>query len=110
MNDPDQPNLRELLHAELRADEDRAPDFDTVWSAAATRQHRRRTRSYLMRTSALAAGIACAFLALHTFRSAKNPRSAAPGDLPWRTAVLLTEWHSPTDTLLPVSEPFPLQP
>lgn len=109
MNDSDQPALRELLRAELRADEDRAPDFGAIWSAAAARHHRERTRSVLARIGALAAVIAFAFLATHAFRPAKNPRAIAKADLPWRSAVLLTEWRAPTDALLPPAEPFPLQ-
>lgn len=108
MNDPDQPALRELLRTELRADEDRAPDFDAVWSDAAARHHRKRTRSVLARIGALAAVIAFAFLATHAIRSAKDPRAIATTDLPWRSAVLLTEWRAPTDALLPAVEPFPL--
>jgi len=108
MNDPDQPALRELLRTELRADEDRAPDFDAVWSAAAARRHRKRTRSVLARIGALTAVIAFAFLATHAIRSAKDPRAIATTDLPWRSAVLLTEWRAPTDVLLPAVEPFPL--
>jgi hypothetical protein len=108
MNDPDQPALRELLRTELRADEDRAPDFDAVWSAAAARHHRERTRSLTARIGALAAVIAFAFLATRAVRHAKNPRAIATTDLPWRSAVLLTEWRAPTDALLPAAEPFPL--
>jgi hypothetical protein len=108
MNDPDQPALRELLHTELRADEDRAPDFDTMWVAAAARHHRERTRSILGRIGALAAVIAFIFLARPAIRPAKNPQAIATTDLPWRSTVLLTEWHAPTDALLPAAEPFPL--
>ena len=109
MNDPDQPALRELLRTELRADEDRAPDFDTVWSATAARRHRERTRSVLAGVAALAAVIVFAFLATPAFRPAKNPRAIATTDLPWRSSVLLTEWRAPTDALLPAAEPSPLQ-
>ena len=108
MNDPDQPALRELLRPELRADEDRAPDFDAVWSTAAARHHRERLRTVLARIGAFAAAIALAFLIAHALRPAKNPRAIATTDLPWRSAVLLTEWRAPTDALLPAVEPLPL--
>jgi hypothetical protein len=108
MNDPDRPALHELLHTELRADEDRAPDFDTVWVAAAARHHRERTRSILGRIGALAGVIAFVFLVRHATRPAKNPQAIATTDLPWRSTVLLTEWRAPTDALLPATEPFPL--
>ena len=108
MNEPDQPILRELLRTELRDDEDLAPDFDALWSAAATRHHRERTRSVLARIGALAAVIALAFLATHAFRPAKNPRPMGTTDLPWRSAVLLTEWRAPTDALLPTAVSFPI--
>lgn len=109
MNDPDQPALRELLRTELRADEDRAPDFDAVWAAAAVRHHRERTRSILAGMGALAAVIAFAFLAAHALRPAKNPRPIATADLPWKSTVLVSEWRAPTDALLPATaEPFPL--
>ena len=106
MNDPDQPALRGLLRTELRADENRAPDFDAVWSAAAARHHRARTRSILAGIGALAAVIALVFLATHAFRPAENPGPIATTDLPWRSAVLLTEWRAPTDALLPATEPL----
>lgn len=107
MNDPEQPALRELLRTELRADENRAPDFGAVWSAAAAAHHRERTRSVLARIGALAAVLAIAFLTAPAFRSAKNPRAVVTTDIPWRSAVLLTEWRAPTDALLPAAEPFP---
>lgn len=106
MNDPDQPALRELLCSELRADEDRTPDIDAVWSAAAGRHHRARTRSILARLGALVAVIAFVFLATPAHRPAKNPRPSATTELPWRSTVLLTEWRAPTDVLLP-AETFP---
>ena len=105
MNDPD---LRELLRPELRADEDSTPDFDAVWSAAAARHHRGRTRSVLAGIGALAAVVAFAFLVTHAFHPAKNPPAVATTELPWRSAVLLTEWRAPTDALLPAAEPFSL--
>jgi type VI protein secretion system component VasF len=108
MNDPDRPALRELLHTELRADEDRAPDFDTVWVAAAARHHRERTRSILGRIGGLAAVLAFVFLVGHAVRPAKNPQAIAITGLPWRSTVLLTEWRAPTDALLPAAEPFRL--
>ena len=109
MNDHDEPSLRELLRAELHADENCAPTFDAVWSAAAARQHRARTRYIIAQIGALAAVIAVAFLVAHVFRPAKNPRVIASDELPWRSAVLFTEWRAPTDALLPAAELFPLR-
>lgn len=101
----DEPTLRDLLHAGLRADEYRAPDFDTVWSSAAAQLHRTRTRSIFAKLSALAAAIAFAAIATFAFRA---PRATAPVELPWRSAVLLTEWRAPTDAFLP-AESFSLE-
>lgn len=92
----DDTTLRQLLHAELRADEQRAPDFATVWSAAAAR----RRRSVVMQIGALAAAVAFAAIVASSFRA---PRATVPLELPWRSAVLLTEWRAPTDVFLPVA-------
>jgi hypothetical protein len=108
MNDPDQIAIREILRTELRIDEDRVPDFDSVWSSAVARHQRQRTRSVLAGIGALAAVIVLAFLATHAIRPARNPRAIATTDLPWRSTVLLTEWRAPTDALLPAAESFPL--
>lgn len=107
MNDPDQIAIREILRTELRIDEDSAPDFDSVWSSAVARRQRQRTRSVLARIGALAAVIAFVFLTTYAIHPAKNPRAIATTDLPWRSAVLLTEWRAPTAALLPAAEPFP---
>lgn len=94
----DEPTLRQLLHAELRADEQRAPDFDTVWSAAAAQHRRARTRSLLAQIGALAAVFVFAAIVAFSFRA---PRATAPVELPWRSAVLISEWRAPTDAFLP---------
>ena len=99
--------FRDLLRAQLAPGENRAPDFAAVWSAAAARHRRERTRAIVAQIGALAAVIALTFLITHVFRPVKTPpRTTA--ELPWRSAVLLTEWRAPTDALLPV-EPFPFQ-
>ena len=99
--------FRDILRTQLAPDENRAPDFTAVWSAVAARHRRERTRAIGARIGALAAVIALTFLVTHAFRPAKTP-SRATAELPWRSAVLLTEWRAPTDALLPV-EPFPFQ-
>lgn len=109
MNDPDHSALRELLRTELHARENRAPDFDTVWSAAAKQHHRERTRTILTGIATLAALIAVGLFATHAFRPEKKREAIATADLPWRSAVLLTEWRTPTDALLPVTDPFSFQ-
>ena len=109
MNDPDHPALRELLRTELRAGENQAPDFDAVWSAAAARHHRERTRTILTGIAALAALIAVCLFATHDFRPGKKRDAIAISDLPWRSVVLLTEWRTPTDALLPAPDPFSFQ-
>ena len=103
----DDSTFRELIHTQLSSDEDAAPDFAAVWSAAAARHHRQRTRAMVAGIGALAALIAGAVLITHFFVPVKaTPRATA--ELPWRSAVLLTEWRAPSDALLP-ADPFPLQ-
>lgn len=101
-----QPQLRDLLRTELRAREHDAPAFEAVWSAAVATQRRSRRRALLTRTGALAAVIVFVGLSATALRPLKTPpRATASTDLPWRSAVLLTEWRAPTDALLP-AEPF----
>lgn len=111
MNDPFDSQLRELLRAELRGDECLVPEFDALWDAASARHHRQRTRSFVFKISALAAVIVCGgFLAL-----VLRPETVVPDvqvamtEVPWRAAVLVTDWQSPTDVLLPQSDLFLFQ-
>ena len=103
----DDSTFRDIIRTQLSSDESDAPDFAAVWSAAAAQHRRQRTRAAVAGIGALAALIAGVVLITHFFVPVKaTPRTAA--DLPWRSAVLLTEWRAPSDALLP-ADPFPLQ-
>ena len=104
-----EPELRDILRTELRAREHAAPAFEAVWSAAAATPRRARRRALITRTGALAAVIVFVCLTVLALRPPKTPpRATAAADLPWRSAVLLTEWRAPTDALL-LAEPFSLE-
>jgi len=89
--------LRRLLHEHLRADQDGAPDFDQLWSGAVAQRRRRRVLLVLVSSTAVLLALGSVFV--HPVR--KQPPAAAPDALPWRSEVLLTEWRSPTDALMP---------
>lgn len=108
------------LFAELRRDEEsRAPEFAAVWSAANSRLQRQHRQRYFLRISAVAAGLMALGLvaALLPELEPKQPRRTVPvaglasasaplpqPGLPWRTALLVSQWRAPTDFLLEPSE------
>jgi type VI protein secretion system component VasF len=90
--------LRELLHQHLHSDQNGAPDFDRLWTGAIAQRRRRRVHLAL----ASSAAVLLALLASTFIHSARKQTLATASDvLPWRSQVLITEWHSPTDSLLP---------
>jgi len=89
--------LRKLLHENLRTDQDGVPDFDRLWSGAVAQCRRRRALFAL--TSSAVVLLALGSVFFHPVR--KQIPAAAPDTLPWRSEVLLTEWRSPTDALMP---------
>jgi hypothetical protein len=107
MNDSDPTPLRDLLRAEALAGEKRAPDFEAMWSAAGARHRRERMRSLVLGAAAMIAVLGCAFgiFAMRGSRQTPGQSAAATkAELPWRSAVLLTEWQAPTDSLLPAAD------
>jgi hypothetical protein len=108
MNEPESFNLPELVQTATAPDEQRAPDFDGLWSAASTRHRRRRQRTALLRGAVafvLLAGSVMAFSLLTRSHRATTPSAVATAhELPWRSTILLSEWHSPTDALLPATD------
>ncbi len=106
MNNPEEDRFRALFHVSFRADEDGGPSFDHVWAAASLRHHRHQVRVRLAQWTALAALLVVgAFILLH---APSQSRSTVATTLPWRSAVLLSEWRAPTDTLLSAPESAPL--
>jgi hypothetical protein len=89
--------LRKLLHEQLRTDKDGAPEFDRLWSGAIAQRRRRRALFSLASSAAVLLVLGSVFI--HTAR--KHAPAAVPDPLPWRSEVLLTEWRSPTDALMP---------
>jgi type VI protein secretion system component VasF len=90
--------LRELFRQHLHTDQNGAPDFDRLWTGAIAQRRRRRVLLAL----ASSAAVLLAMLASILFHSARKQTLAAASEvLPWRSQVLLTEWNSPTDSLLP---------
>ena len=110
MNEPDDLQLRERLRAGLRADEDRAPDFAALWETAATQHRRQRLRVRMATLTSLAALLMIGGLVFLNLPSAPPPdaREVATAEVPWRSAVLLSDWQSPTDSLLPMTDDFAL--
>jgi hypothetical protein len=106
IQDSDDQQLRALFHEELASDASNAPDFATLWTAAALR-HRTRFRVVRMLPFA-AALLVSATLAMVIHPRVKSPPREAiqrhaikSGDLPWRSTILLTEWRAPSDEILP---------
>jgi hypothetical protein len=89
--------LRKLFHDHLHADQDGAPNFDRLWSGAIAQ--RRRRRILLGFASSAAVLLALASIFIHPAR--RQALATGPDVLPWRSQVLLTEWRSPTDSLMP---------
>jgi type VI protein secretion system component VasF len=90
--------FRKLLHEHLHTDQDGAPDFDRLWTGAIAQRRRRRD----LLVFASSAAVLLALLASIFVHSARKQTLATASDvLPWRSQVLLTEWHSPTDSLRP---------
>src|SRR5437867_960572 len=105
--------IRELFVELRKHDDARAPDFEAVWAAAAARARREHGR-YVMRLIGMAAMVVVLgmIFGLAMIGNQKTPRvfgahsGAGTGespslDLPWKTSVLICEWRSPTDFLLP---------
>lgn len=108
MIDPLDSQLRDQLRAELRGDEAHAPDFDLLWDAAAARHRQQRRHVMFYKISALAAAIVCGgFLTLVLQPAAVvEEAEVAHAEVPWRNTVLLSDWQSPTDSLLPMTDDF----
>jgi len=106
IQDSDDRQLRALFHEELGNDATDAPEFGAVW-AAAVRRHDSQVR--MLRVLTLAAvliiGATIAFFSQPpvkpTTTVADRPLALESRDLPWRNAVLLTEWRAPSDVFLP---------
>jgi hypothetical protein len=99
-------DLRALLRSEFAPTVEDPPEFGAVW-AAAGRRHRFRCRvKHGLAIAAMA--VACTILAVMARAWVKPaPREfihvpdRESADLPWRSAILLTEWRAPSDVLLP---------
>jgi hypothetical protein len=105
--DQEENKIRELMKESRSRDEAQAPEFAKVWGAAVARAKFERRRRYFVAVTAIAASIALLGAIMgRIFREEQPPvhLSSAPSvlgaDLPWESAVLICEWHSPTDFLL----------
>ena len=106
IHDSDDRQLHALFHEELGNDGTNAPEFAAVWTKAACR-HNSRVRT--LRALAVAALLAIAMSTAFFSRPAVKPStrlavhfpSLESRDLPWRSAILVTEWRAPSDALLP---------
>ena len=81
------------------------PAFPEVWTAVRARHERERRRGLAFRISAIAA----MFVLLGVLVTVVRPKSSLKNHVwnesdwlavPWRTAVLASEWRAPTDFLL----------
>ncbi len=110
----DEEQIKKLFLDLRRKDEQRAPAFEEVWSAASSRRRRRR-REYVWRAAAALAALALlgvtVALVFHqrTLRYAASALTAPVSipmngsqfsSLPWQSTVLISQWRSPTDFLL----------
>ena len=106
IHDSDDRQLHALFREELATDGTNAPEFAAVWAKAACR-HNSRVRTVRMVTLAavLLVGATIAFFSRPAVkpptRLAVHFPSLESRDLPWRSAILLTEWCAPSDFLLP---------
>ncbi|HZJ13741.1 MAG TPA: hypothetical protein VFD27_01760 [Chthoniobacteraceae bacterium] len=106
IQDSDDRQLRALFHEQLGNDATDAPDFARVWAAAA---RRRQTRVRVLRILPFAAALSVgAALSLFPHAPVKPPTRVViqlptfdSRDLPWRSAILLTEWRAPSDAIFP---------
>ena len=103
--DSDDRQLRALFHEELGSDATDAPDFAGVW-AAASRRHQAPVRvlRILPFAAALFVGAALSFFPPTPVKPPTRVVIQLPTfdsrDLPWRSAILLTEWRAPSDAIL----------
>ena len=101
MNDDHELELRKLFRTQRVPGNTLAPDFQRLWSAAAKRHRGVQRRNWILRGGMLVA------LAVAIFIGQRKPENRAAADtcsVPWRSALLLTDWHAPSDSLLTVSD------
>jgi hypothetical protein len=106
IQDSDDRQLRALFHEELATDGTNAPEFAAVWEKAARRRDSRvRTLRVLTLAAVLMVGATIAFVfrppVEPTTSVVSRPLALESRDLPWRSAILLTEWRAPSDAILP---------
>ena len=82
-----------------------APPFSEVWTAVRARHERERRRDLALRVSAIAAMFVLLGVLGTVARSKSSLRNHVWNEsdrlaVPWRTAVLASEWRAPTDFLL----------
>jgi len=105
IQDSDDRQLRALFHEELGNDGTNAPEFAAVWAKAARRRDVRiRTLRLLTFAATLAVVVTIAFLSRPPVEPTTSVVDRALAlesrDLPWRSAILLTEWRAPSDAIL----------
>jgi hypothetical protein len=106
IQDSDDRHLRALFHEELGSDATDAPEFTSVWANAVRRSDSRIRRLRVLTLAAVL--IIGAMIVFFSRPSAERPTHVAihfpsleSRDVPWRSAILLTEWRAPSDALLP---------
>ncbi len=101
--------IKELFLELRRAEERAAPAFDQIWAAASSRVASSRWRGYFLRVTAAAAlvvglGVATTLLLNHPASDSRTLATVGgtveSPELPWRSAVLISQWRAPTDFLL----------
>ena len=82
-----------------------APPFSEVWTAVRARKEREQKRGLAWRVSAIAAMFVLSGVLVTMVRPQSNLKNYARNEsdwlaVPWRTAVLASEWRAPLDFLL----------
>jgi hypothetical protein len=86
-----------------------APVFAEVWTEVRARHERAKRRAFLQRVAAIAVVLVLLGILLLKVRSRSDPTQEVrtesdPLAVPWRTAVLISEWRTPTNFLLTAPE------
>lgn len=104
MNLESENRLRDLFHELKHGDGEAAPPFEQIWQNTQGALQRDRLRSKMRRVSAIAAAVVLLGVVGGVIFKSLGPATPSAIDVPWDSAVLISEWQAPTDFLLQTPE------